>query len=48
MASWSKTKESANYRVYFEKKFKLQGWNLNFMFIGGKPELAQITGVKTY
>jgi len=24
----------------------LQGWNLNFFFTGGKPELAQITGGK--
>jgi len=25
---------------------KLQGWNLNFFFTGGKLELAQITGGK--
>jgi len=31
------------------KNLILQGWNLNFYFFtGGKPELAQITGVKTY
>jgi len=30
------------------KNLILQGWNLNFFFTGGKPEFAQIRGVKTY
>ena len=34
MASGSKTKEFSNYWVYFERIFKLQGWNLNFFFTG--------------
>jgi len=46
MASWSKTIEYSNYRVYFERIFKLQGWNLNFVFTRGKLKLAQITGGK--
>jgi len=28
------------------KNLKLQGWNLNFFFTGGKPEFTQITGGK--
>jgi len=44
MVLGSKTKESSNYMVYFERIFKLQGSNPNFFFTGGKPELAQITG----
>jgi len=35
MTSWSKTKESSNYSVYFERIFKLQGWNLNFFLQRG-------------
>jgi len=30
-----------NYKI-----FKLQGWNLNNFFTGGKPEITNITGVK--
>jgi hypothetical protein len=44
MASGSKTKESSNYRVYFERIFKLKGLESKKKITGGKQELAQITG----
>jgi len=46
MASGSKTKESLNYRVYFERIFKLQGWNLNFFNKGVNRNSPKLQGGK--
>jgi len=43
MTSGSKLKETSNYRVYFKRIFKLQGFLQE-----GKLELAQITGVNKH
>jgi len=48
MALGSKTKESSNYRVYFERIFKLQGWNLNFFYRGLNRNSPKLQGVNTY
>ena len=49
MASGSKTKESSNYKVYFERIFKLQGWNLNFFFYREvNRNSPKLQGIKTY